>query len=413
VPVFMDLSLLSECHRRVAIALAGLDDADRGTRLEMHLQAALGVSSMFIHGNSSEAFAALTRSLSLTDDLDVPPQKLVLLAALHLSLYRRGELRDALAIARRGEEVAKRLADPGARSLVDWMIGSSLHLIGDQVEAERRLRSALIPRPASKRMAMASFFSIRIRSLVLLGRALWLVGRPEEAIRVATQAIWEAAETGHPVTFASSVVWTSQVFLWSGDLCAAEEIVERLAAHTKKHALGAFHDAVGLGLKGELLVRRGAPADGVELLRRSVEAFPEHNEAMQALFATPLAEGLGVVGRHAEALATIDQAIAARGRNGGSFDLAEMLRMKGHLLATMPVPDEMEAERCLVRAMDCARSQGAIAWELRAATTTARLWSSQGRAGEARDVLTASYNRFTQGFQTADLIAAKLLLSEL
>src|SRR6202035_1247652 len=105
------------------------------------------------------------------------------------------------------------------------------------------------------------------------------------------------------------VVWTSTVFVWSGELNAAEEVVERLDAHTRKQSLGAFHDAVGLGLKGELSVKRGAAAAGVELLQRAVESFPDHQEMLQNLFALTLAEGLGLVGRFDEALVTIDRAI--------------------------------------------------------------------------------------------------------
>jgi len=373
-PMFMDLSLLRECHRRVEIALAALDEADRGTRLEMQLQGALGVSLMFTRGNGPEVQMALMRGIALGDELDVPQQQLRLLGALHVSLYRLGELRDALSIAERSKDVARRLMDPAANSLTDWMIGTSHHLLGDQIEAEKRCRSALTPPPMSRRMAMVHFgFDPRIRALVILGRALWLVGRADEAIRVTTQTLREATGTGQPVTLASAFVWTSSVFLWSGNLNEAEEIVERLTAYVEKHSLGRYHHAVGLGLKGEVSVKRGAAAAGVESLRRSIEVLcAEHQQMLQPVFSVALAEGLGMVGQYAEALVVIDRAIAAIAPNGGSFDLPEMLRMKGHLLATMPVPDEVEAERCLLRALEYARGQGALAWELRAATTAAR-----------------------------------------
>jgi predicted ATPase/DNA-binding winged helix-turn-helix (wHTH) protein len=414
-PMFMELSLLRECHRRVEIALASLAEADRGTRLEMHLQAALGVSSMFTRGNSREVQAALLRGLSLGDKLDDPYQQLRMLGALHISLYRLGETREALSIAERTNDVAKRLVDPAARSLSDWMIGTSHHLLGDQVEAERRCRTALAPPPMSSRMAMVQIgFDARVRALVILGRALWLLGRPGEATRVATRALRDATETSQPLTLASAFVWTSSVFLWSGDVNAAEAIVEKLIVFAEKHSLGSYHHAVGLGLQGELSVKRGAAAVGIALLRRSIEALrAEQQQILQTVFATALAEGLGMVGRFAEAMATIDQSIATAARSGGSFDLPEMLRLRGHLLTTMPVPDEAEAERCLLRALDCARSQGAVAWELRAATTAARLWARQGRRAEARDLLTSSYSRFTEGLQTSDLVAAEALLSEL
>ena len=414
-PMFMDLALLRECQRRVEIAVATLSDADRGTQREMQLQGALGVSLMFSRGNSREVQTALTRALALGDELDDPHLQLRLLGALHISLYRLGEFREALGVAERSRGVAKRLTDPAASSLSEWMIGTTHHLLGGQVEAEKLCRTALAPPPMSKRLAMVHFgFDPRIRALVILGRALWLVGRADDARRVTTETIREATETGQPVTLASAFVWTSSVFLWSGDLNAAEEIVDKLVAYAERHALGPYHVAVGLGLKGELAVKRGAAGVGVDLLRRSVEGLHAENQQMlQTVFATALAEGLGVLGQHDEALVTIDRAIGATARNGGSFDLPEMLRVKGHLLASAPVADEDEAERYLVRALECARGQGALGWELRAASTLARLWSKRGRRKEAGELLTASYSRFSQGFQTADLLAAKQLLSEL
>jgi len=267
----------------------------------------------------------------------------------------------------------------------------------------------------SKRLAMVHFgFDPRIRALVILGRSLWLVGRADEARRVTTETIRKATETGQPLTLASAFVWTSSVFLWNGDLNAAEEIVDKLVAYGESQALGPYHTAVGLGLKGELAVKRGIASAGVDLLRRAIESLHAENQQMlQTVFATALAEGLGMLGQYDEALVTIDRAIAVTERNGGSFDLPEMLRVKGYLLVSMPAADEVEAERYLARALDCARAQGAVGWELRAASALARLWSKQGRGAEARELLTASFDRFSQGFETADLLAAKRLLSEL
>jgi tetratricopeptide (TPR) repeat protein len=381
----------------------------------MQLQGALGLSLMFTRGNSREVQTALSRGLALGDELDDPYLQLRLLGALHISLYRLGEFREALSVAERSKEVAKRLTDPAAGALSDWMIGTTHHLLGAQVEAEKRCRTALSPPPMSTRMWMIHFgFDPRIRALVILGRALWLVGRSDDALNVSTQTLREATEAGQSATLASAFVWTSCVFLWSGDLAAADEIVQKLIDYAGQHSLGPYHDAVGLGLKGELAVKRGDARAGVALLQRAIAALREENQQMlQTVFATALAEGLGLVGQHPEALLTIEQAIGATACNGGSFDLPEMLRVKAQLLATMPLPDDLEAERCLLQALDCAKSQGALAWQLRAATATARLWARQGRRTEAWEVLSASYNRFTQGFETCDLIAARLLLSQL
>jgi predicted ATPase len=71
------------------------------------------------------------------------------------------------------------------------------------------------------------------------------------------------------------------------------------------------------------------------------------------------------------------------------------------------------AEDHFRQALDWARRQGALSWELRAATSLARLWRDQARSNEARELLSSVYDRFTEGFATADLGAAKALLDHL
>ncbi|MDB4967560.1 MAG: transcriptional regulator, partial [Myxococcales bacterium] len=406
------LSLLSECQHWSSLALERLDGAERGTRREMNLQAALGVSSMFTRGNSDAALLALRRGLALADELDDPLQQIRMLGALDIFLTRVGEFREALKIAQRSEVAAHRLDDPGVRLISDWMIGTNLHLLGRQVEAEQRCKTALAPPPPTRAVTKVQFgFDHRIRALVALGRTLWLVGRAEDAHDVATLTLHEAAQIGQPVTMAIAFVWTSSVFAWTGDLAEAAEMIEKLIAFATKHALNPYR-AVGLALKGELSVRRGEAAAGLEMLQPAVATLHvERHHILQTVFATAMAEGLGMVGQHQEALATIERAIAAARKSGASFDLPEMLRLQGHLLATMPTPNEDEAERCLRKAVELAQQQGAIAWELRAAMSLARL-RRRGRRAEAHDLLAACYERFTQGLETADLMQARLLLSE-
>jgi predicted ATPase/DNA-binding winged helix-turn-helix (wHTH) protein len=411
-PIFMDLSLLTECHRWSAAALTTLGESDRGTRREMNLQAALGLSSMFTRGNSPEAEAAIARGLAMADEFDDGREQMRLLGALSIFQSRLGDFRETLALAERAERVATRMSDPSARTLAEWMKGTSLHLLGDQVEAERYCRSALTPPPMSKGMTTVHFgFDHRVRALVALGRALWLLGRGEDAMRAARHTIREAAGIGQPVSVAISFVYTSSVFLWCGDFEEAEEIIDRLITYAEQYSLGPYR-TVGQGLKGELLVKRGDAS--VNALKEAMDALRvERHMILQTVFATALAEGLAAIGSHEEGLAAIEQAIASIAPNGGSFDLPEMLRVRAEILATKPNPDEDEAERQLQRALDCAQQQGALAWELRAAMALARLRSRRGRVGPARELLNERYRRFSQGLDTSDLRQARQLLSEL
>ncbi len=107
-----------------------------------------------------------------------------------------------------------------------------------------------------------------------------------------------------------------------------------------------------------------------------------------------------------------DEAIAAADQFQIRIWLAELHRVKGELLLLAGAP-ESEAEASMRRAIAIAQRQEAKGWELRAATSLARLLRKQGRVAEGRELLAPVYNWFTEGFDTADLKDAKALLDEL
>jgi len=118
----------------------------------------------------------------------------------------------------------------------------------------------------------------------------------------------------------------------------------------------------------------------------------------------------GQRGQPAEGLTTIAEALVLVHKTGECRDEAELYRVKGALLLQQSSDHQTEAETCFQQAISIARSQQAKSWELRAATSLARLWQQQGKRDEARQVLAAVYDWFTEGFDTADLKDAKALL---
>jgi len=406
---FLELTLLTECFRWTQQALASLDAGAMDSRQEMTLQAALGVSVMFTQGNTEAVRSAFTRSLQLAQELEDLHWQLWLLRGLHIYLTRVGDFHGALGTGEQGESVARKLNDPAAALNVEWMLGVAHHLIGNQDKAVQFCQSAMVENPGSQRLNIGHLgYDDRIVALVALARGLWLTGRPERAVETARYTVREAELLEQPLTLGISLIWTIYVFLWVGDWANAEILIERLIDHSERHFLGPYH-AVGIGQKGKLLLRRGDVDGGIEHLRRSrATLYATRHRIMTTVFATTLAEGLTAQNQLDEALQTINEAIAEIPDHGESFDMPEMLRVKGEILARSG--EAAEAEHCFRKSLDLSRRQCALGWELRGAISLGRVWRQAGRVGEARDLLTPLVARYHEGLQSRDLVAARELL---
>jgi tetratricopeptide (TPR) repeat protein len=367
---------------------------------------------MFTQGNTEAVHAAFTRSLHLAEELDDLHWQLWLLRGLHIYLTRIGDFRGALGTGAKGETIARKLNDPTSTLNVEWMLGVAHHLIGNQDKAVALCESAMVQNPSSQRLNIGHLgYDDRIVALVALARGLWLTGRPDRAIEAATFTVREAEQLEQPLTLGIALIWSIYVFLWVGDWANAESMIERLIDHAAKHFLGPYH-AVGVGQKGELLLRRGDVAGGIEHLRRSqATLYSTRHRIMTTVFATAQAEGFALQNQSEEALRLIDDAIAQVGDHGESFDMPEMLRVKGDILARSGQP--VEGENYLKKSLDLSRRQCALGWELRGAITLGQLWRDNGRAGETRALIEPLLASYQEGLTTRDLVSAKDLLNTL
>jgi predicted ATPase len=154
---------------------------------------------------------------------------------------------------------------------------------------------------------------------------------------------------------------------------------------------------------------------GSALLRTALDTCEKTGQTIcYPEFLGALAEGLAGLGQSIEALATIDRALAWANRGGERWFVAELVRTKGELLLHEAGDQSISAaERCFSEALDVAREQGALSWELRAAMSLARLRNWQNRPDDAQRVLAPVYDRFTEGFVTADLRSARAMLESL
>ena len=159
---------------------------------------------------------------------------------------------------------------------------------------------------------------------------------------------------------------------------------------------------------------RGQEEEGLTQMRQGLTARRATGAELNVpYYLTLLAEGYGILKQVEAGLGALKEAVEVIERTGQRWYEAELYHLKGELLLQQSPDNATEAETCFHQAISIAQNQSAKSWELRAATSLARLWQSQGKREEARKVLEPVYSWFTEGFDTAELIDAKALLDEL
>jgi predicted ATPase/DNA-binding winged helix-turn-helix (wHTH) protein len=409
-PLFFGLSLFEECRGWCERALAALDDASRGTRQEMILQEALALSSMLTRGHTDQVRAAIGRGLALAEVCQDRVRQLRLLFGLSIFFTRLGDIRGALAVAEQGSVIAQTAKYPAGAVWAECWVGNAHHFLGHQAAAQLHCERGLA---LAVELGTFNFFGFdqRIRALVVLCRILWLRGFSDQALRIAQKIIDEAASRDHPVLICTTLFYASKLLLWTGDLLRAGDLIEQLIAYAGRYSLAPYR-ALGIALKGELAIARDEPEAGLDLLRSALETL--HAQQYNLLipgFIGASAEGLRKTGRFEEALFTINGAIARATNSGVELDLSELLRIKSQILAAQD--DRESAMTCLTEATALASEQSALAWELRSTMVLARMLSEDGERDQARHALALVYDRFTEGFEAADMKLARALLEDL
>jgi predicted ATPase len=197
-----------------------------------------------------------------------------------------------------------------------------------------------------------------------------------------------------------------------GDTAGAEAAAAALSDWAERMN-AALWKAMAAGWRGKLLIDHGEAARGIELISQTLEACERSGWRMcYVQFLAHLAESLAGLGYLDEAGARLESAIAWADRHGEGWYQAELMRLKGELMLQQSKGLASEAEDCFLAANDVARQQGALFWELRIAVSLARLRITQGRHDEVRELLAPVYDRFTEGFDTPLLRAARTLLGE-
>ena len=297
-------------------------------------------------------------------------------------------------------------------------VGITAHFLGEQARARRHEEQALAFYSTAHHQALASrgVQNTKVICLGTLAAILWLLGYPDQALRRSQEAISLAQELEHPISLARAMTGMTILQVWRRDWTMAQQWAETLIKLADAQGFTAPL-TYGKRLQARALAAQGDPLQGIALMRGCTQT--EWTEQLDTRWPEQLAflaEAYGCDGQADTGLRLVTFALKAVNRTEERFYEAELYRLQGELLLHPQQQDGHASwlpESHFLRALDIARSQQAKSWELRAATTLARLWRSQEKQEKARELLEPIYSWFTEGFDTPDLSNAQDLLDKL
>jgi class 3 adenylate cyclase len=288
---------------------------------------------------------------------------------------------------------------------------------GNIIEVERHARAILAKYVRERHGEIVKSMNHDPKTLagIYLSLALWMLGYPDQGVAIVDERDAHARRIGHPFDTGFALTLGTWIFHYRREperQCAHNEELHRLARDTDLPFLSAI--LAPFLVTGMSLAQQGQLSEGIEHMQRGIQFW----EAAGAKTTTPLVrarlgEAIALSGDVEGGIAHIDAMLEQIYTPGWQErgHLAEILRLKGWMLTLRG--DSEGAERNYRDSLDWAREQQAKSWELRTATSLARLWHAQGKAREAYELLAPVYAWFTEGFDTRDLIEAKKLIAEL
>jgi predicted ATPase/DNA-binding winged helix-turn-helix (wHTH) protein len=416
--LWMDLWLSEELGRRAERALAALRaSAKPDERREMKLYAALGAALSRTRVPLSKSAEAWARVLEIAERLGDVDYQLRALSAQFTSYSIAEQYPVALQWAQKYRALAEQRPNLPEDLIGERMVGVCKFFLGDLPGARRHFERVLTYQVYTHDRPHDISYQADTRVTVrqILARTLWQQGFPDQAMRMAEGAVEEAGATNDVVTMCDALYGGGCIVaLWIGDLDRAERFTRMLLDYSMRWSLPRWI-RVGRCYESVLTMKRGDIVGGLRLLEAAVgrQDANLNLSTVRMMFLGDIAENLGRAGRIVEGLAIVETAIKRSEAQGGSWMIAELLRVNGELVLMPGGSGASMAETHFWQALDWAGRQGALSWELRAAMSLARLQRDQGRAADALTLLKSVCDRFTEGFDTADLKAAKALLGAL
>jgi predicted ATPase/DNA-binding winged helix-turn-helix (wHTH) protein len=388
--LWVEMLLLDEQRQWLETALERVAQGECSDPLtEMKLCSAMGNALFHLRGGDASA-AAFARAFAIAEASADLHQLALAFSGLCSDFVMAGDYAAALALGERYQASIRYAGSRDAQLVHDRVGAMSLHLSGDQRGAERLAQHVMRQRQPAQRRTRASavHYDQYVAAGVVLARARWLQGYPEQAQQLADAAVARARNTGDRISECYALTAAAfPVAWWNGERAAATAAVRELNAehaHPYWNAWGARYEALLAG--------------------RSPAAAPPYPSPRRG----PQIETLATLdGRYLDA-ETVGRVEAGQ----AGWCAAEVLRLQGDAaLADGQTGAVRRAGHLYRQALELARSQSAQAWELRCATSLAALWHREGSTEAACELLDGVLARFSEGFGTADLQAAAQLLA--
>ncbi len=398
-----------------ALAAAQLLPTDSTiTAAVMDLWYDLGLAQVMIHGYTNElvlhAWQMADEVAARAGDL---PNRCRALSALGGAHRNRGEWRQARALQELIISLAETVGDP---LFVDRMVpdyGTILLHLGEFAAALAAFRRHPAFSPTPQMLAYSwSGGKMAPGIYVRAAKCLWLLGFPEQALAFGRHLLSLGDERIDFMGRYPALVFGAILYSFLCDAPRVRMLAEELIATSIKYDFP-FFVTEGQVLQGWALGQQGAVHEGLSLVRESIEDQRRRGVRMyEPYYRSLLAETLALAGEWEEAMDEVTGALADAEECGNVFWNAHLLKLQGdYMLALSLSADEVEA--CYQRAIATAQQQGAKSLELRATTSLCRLWQTQGKSVAAYALLSTIYGWFTEGFDTADLREAQVLMGQL
>lgn len=406
--IFLEFGMVSESQQWAERALSSLPPRLRGTEVEAILLAALGHSLLFTVGNTKEVVSVLERALALTEATGEQSRIFGILSGLHFYYRRKGENEQLLPIAHRATAVAKAMNLAQTVLAAKEMLAVSYHMSGNLPEALMLFTEVQVEGTNTKSTFSTRGYRPSIE--IMIARTLFLQGFPDQAASMALAAD-PGEDTGNPAGSCLALCWATRIFYYRGDWDRTNDCIVRISRYTTEYSLAPYLQWYADALRGELLFRTGVSNEGIALLRDSLRKLVVAQYGMYVPWITGcLAEALCTGGYIDQGLVLMEGIDPWAGKSSG-LQVPETLRIHGALL--FAAGDVNAAENRYRSSLEIADAQGALSWRMRTAISYATLLGRMGRSDEALSLVSGTYGRFTEGFKTADLRAARDLIATL